>query len=107
MRRRRMGMREGMASTGGAAPSSDASRTDGFKLGLGSFAACFAGARPRFATRVCKRLLSQATILAGLSRPRLEPRNRHMWIGRACVKTAERIHFSDRLFPNRSKRWQW
>ena len=52
-------MREGMASTGGAAPSSDASPTDGFKLGLASFAACLAGARPRFATRVCKRLLSR------------------------------------------------
>jgi hypothetical protein len=62
------GMREG---TDRAACPSDASRTGGFKLGFGSVAACFAGARST--TRVCKLFHSRATILAGLSRPRLVP----------------------------------
>jgi hypothetical protein len=66
-------MRNGMASTGGAARSSDASRTGTFKFGFGSLAACFADARPRAATRVRKLLGSRATILAGLSGPRLVP----------------------------------
>ena len=66
------GMREGMACTGGAAPSSDATRTAGFKLGFaGSFAACFASARLRSAALVCKRLNSRVTILSGFSRSRL------------------------------------
>ena len=66
-------MRNGMASTRGAARSSDASRTGTFKFGFGSLAACFADARPRAATRVRKLLGSRATILAGLSGPRLVP----------------------------------
>jgi hypothetical protein len=60
-------------STRGAARSSDASRTGTFKFGFGSLAACFADARPRAATRVRKLLGSRATILAGLSGPRLVP----------------------------------
>ena len=66
-------MRNGMASTRGAARSSDASRTGTFKFGFGSLAACFADARPRAATRVRKLLGSRPTILAGLSGPRLVP----------------------------------
>ena len=62
-----------MASTRGAARSSDASRTGTFKFGFGSLAACFADARPRAATRVRKLLGSRPTILAGLSGPRLVP----------------------------------
>ena len=67
------GMREGMACASGAAPSSDASRTGIFKFGFGSVAACFADALPRAATPVRKPLDSRATMLAGLSRPRLVP----------------------------------
>src|SRR5262249_26635308 len=67
------GRREGIARTGGAVPSSDASRTRSFRLGFGSFAACFARAGPRARTRVRKWLRSRATILARLSRPRLVP----------------------------------
>ena len=67
------GMRDGSTATGGAARSSDASRTGNFKFGFGSFAASFAGARPRSVTRVCRLLRSRATIRAGVSRPRPVP----------------------------------
>ena len=64
------GTREGVAATDGAASSSDASRTEGFGLGFGWLAACFAAARPRSALLFCNRLHARAVVLAGISRPR-------------------------------------
>jgi hypothetical protein len=62
--------REGMAVTGAAASSSDASRTGGFGLGFVWLAACFAAARSRSALLFCDRLHVRTVGLAGISRPR-------------------------------------